>query len=284
MNKEGKLYKTITFLDEYADELWNITTNGLGFAVIGILYELDRDIFWGSVHSQKLGLILLIFVFILNLILGTRLIKKNKSKEDLINENESLGQKIQFLENTIDEIQRNSLEVFNEHLASMFYKLKLSANERISFYKYQDQQFHIVGRYSINPKLIQRNRKYYPSNEGLIGKAWQDGIFHLNQGVPECVNGSKQTYYSFIRNLNDIPVDTLKTINMKSRSFYLKAFTDSRNIKRNSIIVIESLNSNELAFDIINTVVEEEEQKLVSFIERLSWEMPSLKIANEKGF
>jgi hypothetical protein len=162
--------------------------------------------------------------------------------------------------------------------------LKLTANERISFYKYQDEQFHIVGRYSINPDLNQRNRKYYPSNEGLISKAWQDGVFHLNTGVPEFVNGNKQNYYTFIRGLSDIPIDTLRTMNMKSRSFYLRAFTDSRNIKRNSVIVIESLNSEELVFEAINPVVTEEEQKLVSFIERLSWEMPSLKIANEKGF
>lgn len=284
MNKEGKLYKVITFIDENAIEMSSILTNSIGFAVVGVLYEIDRDVLWDYIHSQTLGLILLIIVSCFSLILGIRIITKNKSKEDLINEKEQLGQKIQFLENTIDEIQRNSLEVFNEHLSAMFYKLDLTGNERISFYKYQDGQFHILGRYSINPALNEINRKYYPANEGLIAKTWQDGSFHINEGIPEFVDGNKQNYYTFIRRLCDIPLESLKAINMKSRSFYLKAFTDSRNIRRNSVIVIESLDSEQLAFEIINPIVEEEEKKLVSFIERLNWEMPNLKIAKEKGF
>jgi hypothetical protein len=284
MNREGKLYKIVTFLDEYAVEMLSICVNGLGYALIGILYEIDRLIFWKSVHSQTIGLILLIIIFSLNIYLGIKVLKKSKSKEKLENDKRELGVKIQSLENSIDEIQRNSLEIFNEHLAALFYKLDLTECERISFYKFQDDKFHIVGRYSINPKLNERNRKYYPANEGLISLAWQIGEFHINSGIPEFVNGNKQAYYTYLRNLSDIPVDTIKNIKMKSRSFYLKAFTDSRGIQRNSIIAFESLNSGEFEIENIEPIINEEQAKLISFVERLQWDLPNLETANNQGF
>ncbi|MDA8596295.1 hypothetical protein N9L20_07425 [Flavobacteriaceae bacterium] len=284
MNKEGKLYQAITFLDEYALEVADIATNGLGYAIIGVLYEIDKPIFWGIIHSQNLGLILLIIVFVLNIVFGVRIIKKNQSKQDLINEKNTLGLKIQGLENELDEIRRNSMEVFNEHLAAIFFKLKLTDKERISFYKFQNDQFHIIGRYSINPELIKRKRKYYPSEEGLIGLAWKGGEFHVNEGIPEFKHRSKKAYYDKIKSFADIDDETLKKMNMKSRSFYLKAFTDLKNIRRNSIIVFESENEKIFELDDIRLNVNNEQQQLVAFIERLKWDLPTVGNAKEKGF
>jgi len=284
MRKEGRLYRAVTFIDTYALELADISLNGLGYAIIGILYEIDKKIFWEKIESQDLGLVILIIVFLLNIYLGIKIISKNQSKQELTNNIEQLGLKIQQLENDIDKIRRDSMEVFNEHLAAIFYKLNLRDNERISFYKFQDEKFHIIGRYSLNPDLAKRNRKYYPSDEGLIGLAWRNGEYHLNEGIPEFKHGTKKAYYDFIKSIAPINEETLKNMNMKSRSFYLKAFTDSKNINRIAIIVLESENSNVFNFSEIRQKVNYEETQLVSFIERLNWELPSLDVAQQKGF
>ena len=168
------------------------------------------------------------------------------------------------------------MEVFNEHLAAIFYKLNLTDSERISFYKFQDDKFHIIGRYSLNPDLAKRNRKYYPSDEGLIGLAWRNGEYLLNEGIPEFKHGTKKEYYDFIKAIAPVNEETLKSMNMKSRSFYLKAFTDSKNINRVAIIVFN--------LPEIRQKVNYEETQLVSFIERLNWELPSLDVALQKGF
>ena len=194
MRKEGRLYKAVTYIDTYALELADISLNGLGYAIIGILYEIDKKIFWENIESQDLGLIILLIVFGLNIFLGTKIIRKNQSKQELTENIEQLGLKIQQLENDIDKIRRDSMEVFNEHLAAIFYKLNLTDSERISFYKFQDDKFHIIGRYSLNPDLAKRNRKYYPSDEGLIGLAWRNGEYHLNEGIPEFKHGTKKAY------------------------------------------------------------------------------------------
>ena len=158
MTESKKIYNAAKFLDEFSLEVSLLILNGLGYTLIGILFELNKKIWWDTIHSQTLGWILLIIVFIANLILGIKLISKKKSKNGLIQKNQKLSEKVQDLENTIDELHKSNLEIFNEHLAALFYKLNLSENERISFYQYQNNKFHIVGRYSSNPKLNEKSR------------------------------------------------------------------------------------------------------------------------------
>lgn len=284
MTESKKIYKVAKFLDDYGLEFSLLVINGLGYTFIGILFELDKLIFWGKIHSQTLGWILFVVAIISNILLGIKLFNKKKSKNSLIKQNRDLSEKIQNLENSIDELHKNNLEIFNEHLAALFYKLDLTENERISFYKHQNNKFHIVGRYSSNPKLAEKNRKYYNSDEGFISLAFQQGDYLLNEGVPEFKNGSKQAYYTFIRTKCEIPLDSLKKIKMKSRSFYLYAFKDSKGLVRNSIIVFESLDSGNFEKEAIDKNLIQEKTKFLSFIERIESDLPELKNANEKGF
>jgi len=284
MTENNKFYNIAKFLDKHSLELGLLVLNGLGYTLTGIFFEINDDIFWGIVHSTTFGWIFLIIIFILNLYLGTKFFSKKKNINSLISDKRELSEKIQELENTIDELHRNSLEIFNEHLASLFYKLDLTENERISFYKYQNNKFHIVGRYSSNPILNEKNRKYYDSNEGFISIAFQRGHFHLNKGIPEFKNGQRQKYYNFIRDKCDIPIDTLKSIKMKSRSFYLYAFKDTKGLKRNSIIVFESLETDRFDSDEIDNILKSEKLKLQAFIERIESDLPELENAKKTGF
>lgn len=284
MTENRKIYQFAKFLDNYGIEFSLLLINGLGYAFIGILFELDKTITSYEIHTHNLGWILFVIAIILNAFFGIKLFKKNKSKSDLIKNNRILSEKIQDLENTIDKLHRDNLEIFNEHLASLFYKLDLTENERISFYKYQNDKFHIVGRYSSNPNLCEKNRKYYSSNEGFISLAFQKGHFLLNEDVPEFINGSKQSYYNFVRAHCEIPIDTLKAIKMKSRSFYLYAFKDRKGLVRNSIIVFESLNSGLFDPEVIDKNLKEEKSKFLSIIERIESDLPDLRTANEIGF
>jgi energy-coupling factor transporter transmembrane protein EcfT len=285
MTENKKIYNLAKFLDEYLLEVGLLVLNGFGYTFIGILFELNKKILWSSIHSQTIGWILLIIVFILNIILGIKLISKKKGKNDLIQKYQKLSEKVQDLENTIDDLHRNNLEIFNEQLASLFYKLNLSENERISFYKYQNDKFHTVGRYSSNYKLNEKGRKYYNSNEGFISNAFQKGHFHLNEGVPEFVNGKRQEYYNIIRSKCEIPIETLKNIKIKSRSFYLYAFKDRKGLQRNSIIVFESLDTGKFNnIELIDSILKSEKPKFLSFIERIESDLPDIKNANEIGF
>ncbi len=284
MDKDSRLYKLALFIDNYGLEFGILLINGLGYTFIGILFELNKCILWDTIHSHTLGWATFFIAIILNIWCGYHLFKKNKNINELISEKNQLGEKVQDLENTIEGLQRNNLEIFNELLAALFYKLGLSGEDRISFYKFQENKFHIVGRYSSNPKLAGKSRNYYNSDEGFIAIAYEKGHFHLNEGIPEFVQGSKHNYYQFIRSKCNIPLDTLKGLKMKSRSFYLYAFKDSKGLVRNSIIVFESEMSGRFNEAEIEEVLLEEKTKFLAFIERIESDLPELETATETGF
>ncbi|UJH92721.1 hypothetical protein LZ575_09825 [Antarcticibacterium sp. 1MA-6-2] len=109
-------------------------------------------------------------------------------------------------------------------------------------YKFQNDKFYIIGRYSSNPVLKDIRRTNYDSDQGLIAKAWQKGEFFLNSGVPDYGHKArtKKNVHDFFNRISKIDKEVLEEMTMKSKSFYLKAFMDSKGFQRTSIIVIES--------------------------------------------
>ena len=71
---------------------------------------------------------------------------------------------------------------------------------------------------------------------------------------------------------------------MKSRSYYLKAFTNTKKIDRIAIIVIESKKNKTLSKSEIDIVLKEEENKLSSFVESINWNFPNINNAQNTGF
>jgi hypothetical protein len=283
-------------------ENYLIYLNGLNtviFAIIGILFELNTTVTIYNVNTKTIGWILFVAVVILTIvqiiyqIKDTKSIEKiEKEKEQIIfslgNEKKELEVKIQNLENQISKINNNSIEIVETHLAYLFEKMNLKNSERISLYKFIDDKFYVLGRFSNNPELRKRGRNSY-KKEGLIFKAWQLGNYFKNSGIPNPNMSTRpkfrKGYYKVLNDIASIDEETVWKMNMKSRSFYLKALKDSGNLENTSIIVIESLNENGFQLDSIENILSsEEKRKLVTFVEKIDWDFPNINKATEKGF
>lgn len=277
---------------------WN-GINTLFFAIVGILFSLNRYIFWNKFHSNTLGWILFVIIIISSIlhirkqVLYSKTIEKiendrDEKIENLNKEKTSVDVKIQGLENQLAKINNNSIDIVEINLAYLFEKMNLGNNERMSLYKFIDDKFYVLGRFSSNPELKRRGRSSY-KKEGLIFKAWQLGKFSKISGIPLCNMSNRKNFRKgYYKSLNDIALideETVWKMKMKSRSFYLKALKDSNNVENTSIIVIESLNENGFNLDDIDSKLNsDEERKLVTFVEKIDWIFPDLANAKEIGF
>lgn len=282
-------------------ENYLIYLNGLNtviFAIIGILFELNTTVTIYEINTKIIGWILFVAVVILTTIQiiyqikDTKSIEKIEKEKDQIisslgNEKIELDIKIQKLENQLSKINNNSIDIVEIHLAYLAEKMKLGSNERITLYKLISDQFYVLGRYSSNPELKKRSRTSY-KKEGLIFKAWQEIKFFKNSGIPIADNRRtkfKKSYYKIINDIAPIDEETVWNIKMKGRSFYIKSFKDLMNLEQTSIIVIES--KNDRAFeeaDIDLVLNQDEEKRLVAFVEKIDWDFPNINNASEKGF
>lgn len=273
--------------------------NTLVFAIIGILFELSTEVTRFKINTKTIGWILFVFVCILTVIQIVQQVKETKSLEKIerektgeINslkvEKSELDIKIQNLESQISKINNNSIDIVETHLAYLFEKMDLNNSERISLYKFIDDKFYVLGRFSSNPELKKRGRNSY-KKEGLIFKAWQLGKYFKNSGIPvpniSTRSKFRRGYYKVLNDIVSIDEETVWEMKMKSRSFYLKALKDSSNVENTSIIVIESLNDNGFQSSEIDQILSlEEEKKLVTFVEKIDWDFPNINKATEKGF
>lgn len=206
-------------------ESWTIVSSAI-FA-ISAMFDVNKQLFW-FITLKHIIIIALFSNVVITLLFHLRQTEEKEDSEskckELTEMNQKQAEEIQKLENKIQDIYRIYSNVFTEHLASLFFKLNLTDNERISMYKFQDDYFYIIGRYSINPDLKEINRDKYPK-EGLIYKAWCDGEYFLNDG-PEF--NKKNKVYNFFNSIAPIDKVTFDSLTMKSRSYYLKAFTNTK--------------------------------------------------------
>lgn len=283
---------------EHGLPYWN-GLNTLIFASVGILFSLNREILWNKIHSNTLGWILFCLIILSSIwhivkqVSNSKTIEKiEKEKTAEINslklQKSELDIKIQNLESQISKINNNSIDIVETHLAYLFEKMDLNNSERISLYKFIDDKFYVLGRFSSNPELKKRGRNSY-KKEGLIFKAWQLGKYFKNSGIPvpniSTRSKFRRGYYKVLNEIVSIDEETVWKMKMKSRSFYLKALKDSSNVENTSIIVIESLNDNGFQSSEIDQILSmEEEKKLVTFVEKIDWDFPNINKAIEKGF
>lgn len=291
------LGKKLSHIYEHYLPYWN-GVNILSFTIVGILFSLNSNVFWDKIHSNKLGWILFVITItssiwytakqVLNSTTIEKLEKQNKKEiSKLTNEKVNLDFKIQRLENQISKINNNSIEIVEIHLAYLFEKMNFSNNERVTLYKFINDKFYVLGRYSSNPELKKRGRSSY-NKEGLIFKAWQETKFFKSSGIPiaDTRRGKfKSGYYRIINELALINEETLWNMKMKSRSFYIRAFKDLNNLEQTSIIVIESKKDKAFEEDSIDTRLNnDEEKRLVAFVDKIDWDFPNINKAKEKGF
>lgn len=291
------LGKKLSHIYQHYLPYWN-GLNILFFTIVGILFSLNSNVFWDKIHSNKLGWIILAITIASSIWHTAKQVSNSKTIEELeklnkneisklTDEKEKLDFKIQRLENQISEINNNSIEIVEIHLAYLFEKMSFNNDERITLYKFINDKFYVLGRYSSNPELKKRGRSSY-KKEGLIFKAWQETKFFKNNGVPKADKRRgkfKSGYYRIINELAPINEETLWNIKMKSRSFYIRAFKDLNNLEQTSIIVIESIKDNAFEEKFIDSRLNNyEEKRLVAFVDKIDWDFPNINKAKEKGF
>lgn len=281
-----KFGKSLNHILEHILTYWN-SINTICFALVGILFSLNKDIFWGKIHSNTLGWYGLIITIISS---GFYIVKQSKyssSKVKIEKDKKVLEEKIQGLENKLAMINSNSIEIVEINLAYLFQKLGLSNHDRITLYKFINEEFFILGRYSTNNEKRKRSRKSY-KKEGLIFRAWNESKYFKNSGIPAAATKRtkfKSGYYKTINAEASIDEETVWNMKMKSRSYYIKTLKDLNGLEQTSIIVIESTQEKAFVESTIDTIFNiDEEKRLVAFVEKIDWDFPNISNAIENGF
>lgn len=276
---------------------WNgINTILMGY--VGILFSINKSNYLWGIDSNKIGWVLLIICvisIISNICLQIHnsktideiLDEKKKEFLKLENQKNTSELKIQGLENKLARINSNSMEIVEIHLAYLAEKMNFTNNERITLYKFVKDNFFVLGRYSKNPELKKRSRTSY-GKEGLIFKAWNESVYFINSGIPLPLNKKKKfnnAYYEFMNDTSRIDKDTIVNMRMKSRSFYIKSLKDLMNLEQTSIIVIESTEDKAFERAVIETAFDQDEEKrLVAFVEKIDWDFQKISNASKIGF
>lgn len=277
---------------------WN-AVNTILMGYIGILFSINKSNYFLDFDSGTIGWILLL-LSIISIIANVCLQNHNskslneilEDKDDQIlkleREKNSLDLKIQITENKLAKINENSMEIVEIHLAYLFQKLSLTNNERITLYKFINDEFYVLGRYSMSNERSKRSRKSY-KKEGLIFKAWNESFYFTNSGIPypEEKNRTKfrKGYYKKLNEIATIDEETVWNMKMKSRSFYIKALKDLNGLGQTSIIVIESINDKAFEKSKIDYIFnEDEEKRLVAFVEKIDWDFQKISNASKIGF
>lgn len=274
-----------TYLDDYVLEISDIIVGVIAYAVIGVLYEHgDQTIF--GIRYDYIGFRILLVSIALTLIIGVLLLRKNKRMSLILDESLEKDEKIQRLENDVDELYAEYSKLFNDQLVFMSKSLGFTANERISVYRHEINKFIIIGRYSINQKHNIIRVTQYPDDQGFISKAWLSELGDLYiHGLPPYAVGqkAKNPYYESIKKQCNIDAGRLEQMRMKSRNYYLKTLNDIGDTKRLAIIVFESIDENKLVKDKINTLIASEAQRITSFITKMRVEYRTQENATNAG-
>ena len=278
--------KSINHILEHILTYWN-ALNTICFTLVGILFSLNRYVFWDKIHSNTLGWLVLFAMIISSGVYIIKQAKNSSTVENITNEKKILAEKIQGLENKLSQINSNSIEIVEIHLAYLAEKMNLTNNERITLYKFINDEFYVLGRYSISHEKRKRSRKSY-KKEGLIYRAWNDSKYFKNSGIP--LPATRRTkfrtgYYKAINSEAQIDEETVWKMKMKSRSFYIKTLKDLNGLEQTSIIVIESVLDNAFVEATIDSIFnDDEERRLVAFVEKIDWDFQKISNVSEIGF
>jgi len=219
-----------------------------------------------EIENFPIGKIFYYISVIIAFVFGIIAIQSAKEIEKLEKDNEDKGKKIVDLEEAINSIVKDTDDLFNSYLKLLIQNLNFSHNERISVYKVVENKFVLIGRASTNPNLSKKGRNNYPTDEGFIGKGWEEGSFFIDN-LPDPTHRNGQTYYNSVSRINKIPKEIVDNINMKSRTYYIHRIDGFDNNPK-AVLVFESLSNNAFEENDVRSVIEDVEQPLTMFIEK----------------
>lgn len=188
----------------------------------------------------------------------------------------------EMLKQDRDSKSINCYRLFSNYLYGYYDRFDLTAQERVSLYKLDMDQFLCIGRYSDNEMYNSKPSRLYSKDEGCISKAWELGkIQDANLPDPESKLDEWVKYNIDKYNFSD---DVLRNIKMKSRSLYCFRLKNIQN-EIIAVIVFESVSPDGLKFGKLDRFFNDYEKKNIThLIESLKKHIPSLEMARAEGF
>lgn len=160
--------------------------------------------------------------------------------------------------------------------------LEFRSTDRISLYSHDEQShnFLLLGRYSPNELWKHAGRKSYPSNQGCIGRAWENGEHYAAefpiQGEPEFLNRCNE--YA-------IPPEVAGALRMPSRFYFGWKVKDLAGIRGNAVLIIESTTARRYPLNELRQVFDGYAgYHLRDLVSRIAPRIPSARVAKEAGF
>lgn len=251
--------------------------SGLGLAFATSLWGVAED------HSARLYLRLLAYTGLL--ITLAALIFSAIRQGSLQRQLSTVETEKEKLEELISGFGSDYFDIWAKRLQVLAEELAFDARDRISVYRFADDAFTMVGRFSVLPDLCKPGRSVYPSNQGIIGTAWQSGDGKcLVTDLPD-PDADLDAYLD--RSLAEwqMPNDVILAMTMKPRSVAAYALMNQQKSERNAILVFESKAADRFSGPSLEKRVNGSSGKeIVLLLEILRVREPSLEYARKKGF
>lgn len=144
-------------------------------------------------------------------------------------------------------------------------RLKFHGEDRVSVYKYHRElsSFFRIGRFSTDPTFSGGGAKQYSKDKGVIAAAWK-GDSCVAENVPAFQDGKIKDYKKYLddRSIGNFSIKDIRTMRMRSRSFYAYTIHDSESIKT-AVIVFESTTPNRFSERTLRSFLTSEQGKIL---------------------
>jgi hypothetical protein len=238
----------------------------VALSVIDISNLNDSKVTCWGLKEFPIGKLIYYVVVVATIVFGIFSIQNSQTVSKLERENSENSAKINDLESALNDSITQMNDLFNSYILLIVKNLDFTHTERISVYKVFEEKFLLIGRASTNPNLKKNGRNNYPINEGFIGKGWAEGEFFIDD-LPDPTQRNRDPYYTKVNSICPIPKETIKNMNMASRTFFIYRINGYDNQPK-AILVIESLREKAFAKEEVIDKLSGIKQPLVMFVEK----------------
>lgn len=224
-----KMWRAIRSSLKYTKENWKYDWGNLILFLVPVLMAIPKMIEYMDLYWYIPYILILIFL--------VGWIQTNSKKESIIEISRKLHKSEDEKEHLINNMESLPVEIIKD----MYKYWKFDYDERITIYRYAEEHFVPVGRYSINQEYNQPGRERYSKDEGFIREAWRNGEFSI-ENLPD-YHQNKERYIEYVSQKSNIRKGTLRNISMKSRSYFCKNLVNKSHFPI-AVIVIESKKEN----------------------------------------
>ncbi|MBF4519164.1 hypothetical protein IRZ71_22655 [Flavobacterium sp. ANB] len=192
-----------------------------------------------------------------------------KNKSEFRNDQE-IKNSLEQAEKKINDSQTEFYKLCSDIIKSYFHEFFENSNGsgRVSIYKFEENHFTLLGRYSNNPIYNNKGRITYDYNEGFIAIGWQSVMPFEIYGLPKYTAKGKE-WKAAIRDKCTISDRTLNKIKMKSSSFFIKRVNNDDSGNPLGIIVVEQLRSNRIDNENITQILDDNHKIIASLIKSM---------------